>query len=98
MTAISGNTYPVKDKLREMGGRWDPEEKVWRVPDERAEEAKKLVAEAKKDSDSRPRPTKCKVCGVKAWNGLRGSYSNGGSIIYRSGECRDCFEERKMGY
>jgi len=32
---------------------------------------------------------KCIVCGARASRHLR---------IYRSGECRDCYEERKMGY
>ena len=36
-------------------------------------------------------PNVCKVCGHKATNKY-------GDVIYRSGECRDCFEERKMGY
>ena len=43
---ITGNTYPVKDKLRELGGHWVPSSKSWSVPSERAAEARKLVAEA----------------------------------------------------
>ncbi len=26
---ISGNTYPVKDKIKQLGGRWDAQNKVW---------------------------------------------------------------------
>lgn len=45
-TLIVGNTYPVKDALRAMGGRWDAGAKGWRVPSERAAEAQALVAGA----------------------------------------------------
>ena len=87
MTAIQGRTYPVKDRLREMGGRWDPEQKVWFVPDEKAEEARALVASA--PASPSPSYSKCVVCGQPASRYRR---------IYRSGECADCYQERKMGY
>jgi Transcription elongation factor, GreA/GreB, C-term len=41
--AIAGNTYPVKDQLRNLGGHWDPDQRAWMVPAARAEEAKALV-------------------------------------------------------
>ena len=41
---ISGSTYPVKDQIRALGGRWDSGARCWRVPEGRAEEARKLVA------------------------------------------------------
>jgi hypothetical protein len=41
--AIEGNTYPVRDQLRAMGGRWDAARKVWMVPASRADEARALV-------------------------------------------------------
>lgn len=44
--AISGNTYPVKDQLRLLGGRWNPVQKAWMVPADQAEMARKLVAGA----------------------------------------------------
>ena len=40
---ITGNTYPVKDALRAIGGRWDAKAKGWRVPTEKADEARRLV-------------------------------------------------------
>jgi hypothetical protein len=43
---ITGNTYPVKDSLRALGGRWDPSAKGWRVPSDRAEQARSLVSGA----------------------------------------------------
>ena len=41
---ITGNTYPVKDALKALGGRWDAAEKGWRVPAANAGEARRLVA------------------------------------------------------
>ena len=41
---ITGNTYPVKDALKALGGRWDAAEKGWRVPVANAGEARRLVA------------------------------------------------------
>jgi hypothetical protein len=41
--AIVGDTYPVKDQLRALGGRWNPDRKAWMVPADKAEEAKVLV-------------------------------------------------------
>lgn len=42
--AISGNTYPVKDQLRALGGRWDADRKAWMVPEAAAAKAQALVA------------------------------------------------------
>jgi hypothetical protein len=101
MIAITGNTFPVKDQLKALGGRWNAADRVWMVPQEKADEARKLVNGSAKtfvcDNGSTPyRPTKCKVCGTTArWN------SRGfpiGDRILRSGECQSCYEERKMGY
>jgi len=39
----------------------------------------------------------CTVCGCKEAIDKRG-YPVGGVRILRSGECGDCYEERKMGY
>jgi hypothetical protein len=41
--AITGNTYPVKDALRALGGRWNPTAKAWMVPAAKASEARALV-------------------------------------------------------
>ena len=81
MTAISGNTYPVKDLIRALGGRWDPAAKAWNVPDDKAEEARALVAKAPAKAASytfgtfrtRPassrRPYECPECGDKVYPG-----------------------------
>jgi hypothetical protein len=45
-TLITGNTYPVKDQIRALGGSWDAAARGWRVPADRAEEARAIVASA----------------------------------------------------
>lgn len=95
MQAISGNTYPVKDQIRGLGGRWDAERKVWMVPDERAAEARALVSGAPARSGSY-RPRKCVACGHEERRDRRG-YPIGDRIL-RSGECQSCYEERENGY
>ena len=43
MVKVFGKTFPVKDALRDMGGKWNAGEKCWEVPDDKGEDAKKLV-------------------------------------------------------
>ncbi len=43
MKAIQGKTYPVKDQLKALGGQWDPQRKVWMVPDDKEAQANKIV-------------------------------------------------------
>lgn len=84
MVEVSGNTYPVRDRLRALGGEWDGQVKVWRVPESRLPQATALVASAPpKDAY---RPTKCRQCGARP--GPRGW-----PRIYRSGICSDCYED-----
>ena len=97
MTAITGNTFPVKDQLKALGGRWNAEAKAWMVPDAKADEARRLVASgATSDSRDSYRPRKCIACGHVEQRNARG-YPIGDRIL-RSGECQSCYEERKMGY
>lgn len=44
--AITGNTYPVKDAIKTLGGRWNADRKAWMVPAAKADEAQALVAGA----------------------------------------------------
>lgn len=101
-TPISGNTYPVKDQLKALGGRWDTDRKAWMVPDEQAAAAQALVAgapakDAGKGERPRYRPTRCAECGARASRYVR---------IYgfsdRTAKCGGCYqderEEREMGY
>ena len=43
---ITGNTYPVKEQIKALGGRWNPRAKSWSVPASRADEARALVSDA----------------------------------------------------
>ncbi len=52
-TLITGNTYPVKDQIRGLGGTWDRTAKGWRVPAERVAEARALVDAAPVDRGGR---------------------------------------------
>lgn len=47
---IVGNTYPVRDKLRALGGRWSRAQNAWLLPADKAEEAKALVANAPRNA------------------------------------------------
>lgn len=70
---IQGNTYPVRDQLKALGGKWDASRKIWMVPANKAEEARRLVANApvqprrgaKSSSSSQRGPRVCKACGQR---------------------------------
>ena len=49
-TLVTGNTYPVKDAIKALGGRWDAVAKGWRVPADKAAQAQALVAGAPKSA------------------------------------------------
>src|SRR3990172_2983850 len=46
MTTITGNTFPVKEELKKLGGKWNPTAKGWDVPDNKADAARAIVAAA----------------------------------------------------
>lgn len=97
--AITGNTYPVKDAIKALGGKWSPDQKCWMVPEAKADEARKLVAgsaSAPKSTGSTYHPRKCIACSHVERRDSRG-YPIGDRIL-KSGECQSCYEERKMGY
>jgi len=41
---ITGNTYPVRAALHDLGGKWDAGARGWQVPADKADEARALVA------------------------------------------------------
>lgn len=99
MTSISGNTFPVKDQIRALGGKWNADKKVWEVPDAKADAARSLVAGAPALVSTPGRCLKCKgpvkapytICytcktGQSAGNGRRRS-SGRGSCGCDCGEC-----------
>lgn len=55
MTAITGNTFPVRVELRNMGGQWNAGLKAWMVPDEKADLARAAVASRGRGKSSRSR-------------------------------------------
>jgi hypothetical protein len=54
---ITGNTYPVKDDLKGLGAKWDAAAKGWRVPADKADAARALVAGATPKAPARPTGT-----------------------------------------
>jgi len=57
---ILGNTYPVRDKLKALGAKWDATAKAWIVSQDKAEKAREIVASAPKE---KPEYTgKCLKC------------------------------------
>lgn len=57
MKLITGNTYPVKDQIRALGGTWSKLQRGWLVPDDKAEEAIALVKYAPPAARAPSRPT-----------------------------------------
>lgn len=55
MKTITGNTYPVKEQIKALGGRWNSAAQGWDVPDEHADQAAAIVAAAG-PSTYTPRP------------------------------------------
>ena len=66
MKLITGNTYPVRDAIKALGGRWDSASRGWMVPDDKAEAAAKLVAAAPR---SERRRYECPECGDMVMSG-----------------------------
>jgi hypothetical protein len=50
LVPVIGNTFPVRAQLKALGARWDPRERVWRVPPQHADEARAVVATARGDA------------------------------------------------
>jgi hypothetical protein len=43
---IDGNTYPVRDKLKAIGAKWDAVRKCWMISQSKAMEARRIVSTA----------------------------------------------------
>jgi hypothetical protein len=41
--AITGQTYAIRERLKELGGYWDAEARCWYVPEEHAGEAQRAM-------------------------------------------------------
>jgi hypothetical protein len=82
MQTITGNTYPVKEKLKAIGARWNRQAQGWDIDDAKAHEARRIVASAPLSREFFPRPD----------YGRRGySRFSGGGEMYRNprGRCED---------
>jgi hypothetical protein len=75
-TLITGNTYPVKDQIKALGGRWNSYRKGWEVPMDKADEARSLV-------DSAPSARRSRY--------VSDVFKTSGGTFYRnrSGRCED---------
>lgn len=89
LVAITGNTYPVKDALKSIGARWNPDRKCWMIAPAKAEEARKIVAGAG--------PKAASACRLQTFAQKSGwAYRHNGGVGFcgapgcgRNG-CRDC--------
>ena len=86
MQLITGNTYPVRQEIKALGGKWNPPRQGWEVPDDNAEQARALVAGS---PSSPPRTGR-----GRASSRGRGSYVtrfSSGATLYtnRGGRCED---------
>lgn len=43
MEYLIGNTYPIKDQIKSLGGRWNSEKKCWMIPKHNFEKAVELM-------------------------------------------------------
>jgi len=83
MLPVKGNTYPVKDQIRALGGRWDGRRKVWMVPDDVFIQAQELVSNA---PASQPR----RSYGNRNYGSRYTRFSSGAEIYTnRNGRCED---------
>ena len=90
-----GDTLSVRNLLRSGGAHWDGDRKAWWIGSHDAALALATSAATAPAEAPPPKPRCCSVCGAREEFDSRG-YAR--VRIYRSGECSDCFEERKMGY
>lgn len=114
MVTVTGNTYPVRDKIKALGGRWNADAKGWDVPRIKEAEVRALIGAVPVAAIG-----KCSKCsGV-----CKASYTvcfncrpaprkckqcgatpdrRGWPRIYKNGICSDCYrderEEAEMGW
>jgi len=98
---LSGNTYPVKDAIKALGGRWNPDQKAWSVPAAKADEARRLVASAPTSSPRGGRGANYDPQKFNGYGAARGGYrkaciSGGNCSSFGSG--RSCGGHDCDGY
>lgn len=81
MQIITGNTYPVKESIKALGGRWNKIAKGWEVPDDKADEARVLVSSA---------PASAPWASRKRYGSSYTRFSSGAEVYTnRNGRCED---------
>lgn len=85
LVAISGNTYPVKDQLKALGARWNPDQKAWMISADKAKQASAIVAATPRQTASKPHFARCHECGAPS-KGYYRCYQC--SLDYRDGGSR----------
>ena len=93
--AITGTTYPVKDQLKALGGRWDGAAKAWMVPADTADQARALVASAPQGYVA-PSNSSYRSRSYRSYGSARRTGCSCGSIEgrSRSSDCASCrFDE-----
>jgi hypothetical protein len=84
MTTITGNTYPVKEAIKALDARvrWNKGAQGWDVPDEHADAARALVADA---GPARPRAARGPRYGSRYTR-----FSSGAEVFTNArGRCED---------
>jgi len=86
LVPLSGNTYPVREQLRALGGSWDAAAKTWMVDEARLALALAAVAKGSSEPAKPFRHYSCKQCGARP-------NARGWPRIYRNGVCSDCYRD-----
>ena len=83
MQLITGNTYPVKDQIKALGGKWNGTRKGWEVPDDVADAARALLDGAPGRRSSYPRRS-------SRYGSSYTRFSSGAEVYTnRAGRCED---------
>ena len=79
---ITGNTYPVKEQIKALGGKWSKAGQGWIVPAEVAEECRALV------NNAPPTPPRR---GYEKYKSHRFYFPSTGGELYqnKNGRCED---------
>lgn len=92
--AIVGNTYPIRDALKSMGGTWDAKTKSWMVPAEKATEAQALLKTAPPRTFDRSFKGRESSSSAGRCRGCRGPITHAAHHRAMEGYCGSCaFDE-----
>ncbi len=69
MVTIVGNTYPVKEQIKALGGRWNSEKKGWDVENDKEAEVRGLLTNIVVSRTPKMRKYECEDCGDLVWSG-----------------------------